>query len=143
MGSKTLTAMKLLHTKFIPFLVTGLAFSKRTKTQQNEPAKTKPQFATAELALDIDTWLANSRPNSFNSIYSPVSIYNILAGIYFGTTENSKTRLELQEKFNFKPEFNPTNYATKLAKMTQSEVLKSFNSYVFHKANMTPVYEQE
>jgi len=126
--------MKLLHTKFICPLLTGLAFSKKAIT---------PQFATAELASDIDTWLANSRPKTFNSIYSPVSIYNILAGIYFGTTENSETRAELQEKFNFKSEFNPENYATKLAKMTESEVLKTFNSYVFHKANMTPVYENE
>merc|ERR1712038_412271 len=136
MGSKTLTTMKLLHTKLIPFLVIGLAFSERTKTPT-------PQFATAELALDIDTWLAKSRPNNFNSIYSPVSIYNILAGLYFGTAENSKTRLELQEKFNFKPQFNATNYATRLAKLTNSEALKTFNSYVFHKANMTPVYEKE
>merc|ERR1711884_728649 len=122
MGSKTLNTMKLLHTKFIPFLVIGLAFSERIKTPKNKNAIT-PQFATAKLALDIDTWLANSRPNNSNSIYSPVSIYNILAGIYFGTSENSETRLELQEKFNFKQKFNATNYASKLSKMTKSQVL--------------------
>merc|ERR1711893_291623 len=109
--------------KILIFLVVGLVFSKRTK----DPKKSSsPQFATAELASDIDAWLATSRPSTFNSIYSPVSIYNILAGIYFGTSENSETRLELQEKFNFKQKFNATNYATKLSKMTESEVLKTF-----------------
>jgi len=104
--------------------------------------ETTPKFATATLALDIDNWLARTKPNS-NTIYSPVSLYNILASVYFGTGENSKTREELRQHFHFKPEFTTKRYAQRLGDMTRNKALDTFNSYVFHRQNLKPAYHKE
>merc|ERR1711879_92931 len=112
--------------------------AKKTKSLKSQI----PQFATAELSQDFDEWIAATKPST-NSIYSPVSIYNILGGIYFGTDKRSETRSELQKNFNFKKNFNSTNYAKKLAKMTESQALESFNSYVFHKSKLRSDYKKD
>merc|ERR1712166_301344 len=78
-----------------------------------------------------------------NSIYSPVSLYNILASVYFGTGKTSKTRKELQEKFNFKKDFNVKKYSKKLGAMTRHNALDTFNSYIFHKNNVQVAYARD
>jgi len=104
--------------------------------------ETTPKFATATLALDIDNWLARTKPNS-NTIYSPVSLYNILASVYFGTGENSETRKELRKHFHFKPAFTTKKYANRLGDMTRNSALDTFNSYVFHQQNLKQSYHDE
>merc|ERR1712110_476055 len=104
--------------------------------------KTTPKFATANLAHHIHQWIAKTNPNS-NSVYSPVSLYNVLASVYFGTGKKSETRKELQTHFNFKPEFNPEKYARRLGQLTQTKALETFNSYVFHKGNLRKDYAKE
>jgi len=94
------------------------------------------------LAVDIDDWIATRRPGPFNSIYSPASVYTILAGVYLGISENSKTRLELQENFNFEPDFN-ADYINCLAKIAENKALDVFNSYVFHKSSLMPDYQKD
>jgi len=116
-------------------------------TQKPTPSSskhlTRPKFATAQLSQDFDEWLTATKPSTENFIYSPVSIYNILAGIYFGTGKSSETRAELQKNFNFKSNFTSTKYATELAKMTEGKVLDTFNSYVFHKEKLNPNYKKD
>jgi len=133
--------MKLIQTSLVLLSLAALGSAEKGK-KFGKNKKTQPKFATAALALDIDKWIAETKPKS-NSIYSPVSLYNVLSSAYFGTSENSETRKELAEKFNFKPDFNPTNYAKKLGDMTRNNALKTFNSYVFHKDNLNPIYEKE
>jgi len=134
--------------KLVSALVLGLG---TFATAENEPDKqtkhvrtleTSPKFATAKLALNVDKWMQQNDPIA-NTIYSPVSLYNILASVYFGTGENSETRTELQEKFNFKESFSPAKYSKKLGEMTKNDALDTFNSYIFHKNNVLPEYAAE
>merc|ERR1719203_1016427 len=104
-----------------------LASSSLVLSKKNYNKETTPKFATAKLAYDIDQWLARTKPNK-NSVYSPVSLYNVLASVYFGTGEGPETREELQKHFNFKPAFNPKQYAGKLGNMTKSKALETFSS---------------
>ena len=105
--------------------------------------KRKPKSATAELAFDIDKWIHKTSDPNVNSIYSPVSLYNILASVYFGTGETSETRKELQEKFNFKKKFNVKKYSKQLDAMTRHNALDNFNSYIFHKNNVKSQYARD
>jgi serine protease inhibitor len=127
--------------KLVTSLILGLAALGQAK-KKNRSKETTPKFATAKLALNVDKWVAETKPNS-NSIYSPVSLYNILASVYFGTGATSETRKELQEKFNFKPTFKPEKYAQKLGDMTRNKALETFNSYIFHKGTVKKDYAEE
>merc|ERR1719500_200301 len=93
--------------------------------QQNYKLETTPKFATAKLAYHVDLWLARTKPNK-NSVYSPISLYNVLASVYFGTGKDSETRKELQQHFNFKPEFSPQNYAKKTGRYDTIESFENF-----------------
>ena len=122
--------MKLISTSILVF--STLATCQKSKHKRINKFETFPKYATAELAFDIDKWIQKTSDPTANSIYSPVSIYNILASVYFGTGETSETRKELQEKFNFQKKFNVTKYSKELGAMTRHNVLDTFNSYLFH-----------
>jgi len=103
---------------------------------------TQSRNAVAEMAYKLDNYLAKTKPNQ-NTIYSPASLYNVLASVYFGTGENSATRKELQTVFNFDSEFQANQYAKVLGSMTQNKILENFNSYVFHKDNLNEDYKND
>jgi serine protease inhibitor len=131
--------------KLVSALVISLgtfAIAENDEKTHGRTNETSPKFATAELALNVDKWMRLNDPIA-NTIHSPVSLYNILASVYFGTGETSETRKELQEKFNFKKSFSPEKYSKKLGGMTRNDALDSFNSYIFHKNNVMPEYAAE
>ena len=131
--------MKLVSTLILA--LSALATAQKRK-KSSIKIETTPKFATAELALKVDKWMQQTDPTA-NSIYSPVSLYNILASVYFGTGKSSKTRTELQEKFNFKKDFNIRKYSKKLGAMTKHSALDTFNSYIFHKNSVNRDYARD